>query len=147
MIIHHTNDGSCQKCEQIFDRYPNFYGELRRWFCELQALHPEAHISCAGRGQHDQEQCFVSGASDAAWGHSAHNFNCAIDIWVNEPVDGVPTTKWMYPEKWFLQVLAPNLPVWVTWYGRHGAPFYELPHVELARWREHVLDGIVKLVE
>lgn len=147
MKIIHINDGNCKKCDEIFDHYPNFHIALRRWFKAFQMNHSEAHISCAGRGQHDQERCFTDGSSDAAWGHSAHNYNCAIDLWVNRPIENQIPQKWMYPEAWFLAVLAPELPVWLTWYGVHGSPYYELPHVELSHWRQYRDEGLVKLVE
>lgn len=135
----HQNNGNCPGCAKIMSRYPGFYLNLGSWFRLFQARYKEAHISCAGRGQQDQEALFMRGVTRAKWGHSAHNYNCAIDIFVNGPT--------LYPVEWFKQILKPELPNWVTWYGESGSEFYELPHVEIRGWKELARQGQVTLVE
>jgi hypothetical protein len=138
----HQNNGNCPKCAEIFNRFPNVNHEIRSWFESFQAKHPEAHISGAGRGKAEQEQKVREGKSRAHWGASAHNYNCAVDIF---EMSGKP--KDIYEEHWFQTVLKPNLTSNLKWYGEPGSSFYELPHVELRAWRELKAKGLIKLVE
>jgi hypothetical protein len=121
--------------------YLFFSNELREWFFELKKDHPEAHISCAGRGKIEQGILFNRGATRAKWGESAHNYNAALDLF---EMDGDNTT--IYDEEWFMLVIAPRVEKF-NWYGKPGATFHELPHVELKDWRERVARGELKLVE
>ena len=139
----HTNNGKCARCALIMDRYDGFYQPLREWFESFQRIRPEAHISCAGRGQMDQEALFLRGASNARYGESAHNYNAAIDLF---ELQG--DLKKIYEPAWFEQVLKPHLPtMWLRWYGLPGAEFPELPHVEVRDWRVMRTKGALKLVE
>lgn len=140
--IRHEDNGKCPKCQQILDRYPGFYEPMRDWFEGFQSKHPEAHISCAGRGYEDQETLFQGRRSNAHYGESAHNWNAALDIWENQ---GDRTI--IYESLWFLDVLRPNLPAWIDWYGRVGAPFHEMPHVEPKNWKRLRDSGLLALVE
>lgn len=140
--IIHTNNGACEKCDQIFDRYTDFYEPLRAWFEDFQSEHPEAHISCAGRGYEDQEYFFSIKTTKARYGQSSHNYNAAIDIF-EMSVDFTD----IYEISWFKNVLAPAIPDWLKWYGEPGSSFYELPHVEVRNWRELVHEGVLTLVE
>lgn len=137
----HTNDGGCEKCEEIFNLYPNFNDELKTWFKAIQIENPEAHISCAGRGKVDQEVCFQRGASKAHYGQSAHNFNLAIDIF--QLKDGQAA----WDQAWFDSVVKPNLYGALSWFGAPNAVFRELPHVEISNWKDLVQNGSVGLVE
>lgn len=130
----HPNNGNCPGCDKIFDRYIGFHDGLRKWFKEFQQKHPEAHIACAGRGEQDQEEAQLRGASKAKYGESAHNYNCAIDIFEQQG-----DKKNIYEEEWFIRVLAPEIPAWLEWYGASGAAFPELPHVQLKDWRKYAL--------
>lgn len=137
----HKDDGKCDFCQKIFDRYPGFYPDLRSWFELFQKNNPNAHISCAGRGAMDQESLFHRGATRAHWGHSAHNYNVAIDIFcTSEPGN-------LYPSWWFNQVLQPALPVWVQWYGLPGSSFFELPHCEVKGWRQLLTNRNISICE
>lgn len=136
----HKNTGECPYCAQIFDRYPGFHPNLRAWFENLQKYHPEAHISCAGRGRQDQEDLFVKKATRAHYEKSAHNWNAAIDIFHND-------TMQIYDYGWYDQVMKPLLPSWSSWYGVPEASFHELPHVEVADWSSFAHQGVLKLVE
>lgn len=128
---HHRNLGFCGRCDEIFDRYPGFDQRLRLWFKNFQMRHPEAHISCAGRGRQDQEADKLRGASRASWGQSAHNYNMALDIFeLQGDVQNI------YEEEWFIKVLAPEIPDWIEWYGASGAAFPELPHLQIKGWRQ-----------
>lgn len=138
----HINNGACPMCAAIMSRYL-MHDELAQWFKSFQATHPEAHTSCGGRGQLDQEACFMKRASRAHYGESAHNYGAALDLF--EMAGDSPTN--IYELKWFNQTLAPNIPPWLNWYGRPSAPFFELPHVEVWNWKDLVKAGTLKLVE
>lgn len=137
----HTNNGSCLSCGRILNAYPKFNSLLRNWFLDLQAKHPEVHVSAAGRGRIAQESLFERKASRAHYGQSSHNFNAAIDVF--RLLDG----KYNLDEDWFNEVIAPALRDDLVWYGRRDALFYERPHIELKGWREMVKRGELRLVE
>lgn len=138
----HINNGKCARCAQIFDRYEGFHSGLRRWFEDFQSEHPEAHISCAGRGQQEQEADVLRKASRAHFGQSAHNFNAAIDVF---ELQGDIAN--IYEASWFTKILAPEIPSWLNWYGKPRSAFFELPHVEVRIWKDLVQNGDLKLVE
>jgi len=138
----HENNGKCLKCLSILGKYPGFYEPLMDWFLGFQARHPEAHISCAGRGREDQNKYYHAGASRARWGESAHNYNAALDFF-----EMGQSQRDIYEIEWFLHVLKPNLPTFVRWFGEPKSDFYELPHVEVANWKKLVSVGLLKLVE
>lgn len=140
--VKHENNGRCLKCMEIFDRYPGFYEPLRAWFEAFQISHPEAHISCAGRGYDDQEALYIRKATRARYGQSAHNYGAAIDIWEN-----TGNASDIYEKTWFREVLKPRLVDWLNWYGEPGSKFPELPHVEVKNWRELAKRKAIKLVE
>lgn len=138
----HLNNGNCPQCELILNRYSGIYQPLYTWFKTLQKIYPSAHVSCAGRGQLDQEACFIRGASKARYGESAHNANAALDLF---ELDGDKAN--IYEKEWFNKVLVPNIPDWLRWFGVKNAKFYELPHVEVLNWRFMLSKGQLKLVE
>lgn len=137
----HQNNGKCQKCLALFSKYPDFNQKLKMWFVMFQGLHPEAHISCAGRGFLEQMQKKDEGRSNAVYGKSAHNYNCAIDLFVDLPGKGI------YDKNWFQNVLAHEVPYFLKWYGEPNSDYYELPHIELRDWKQLLATGQVKLVE
>jgi hypothetical protein len=137
----HANNGHCPKCQELLDAYPDFNADLREWFEDFQAKHPSAHISCAGRGHLAQEEYFHKGASKAHYGQSAHNFGCALDLFV------IQAGLDLYDKNWFETILAPNLEPWLEWYGAPGASFYELPHVEIKAWKTLVAQHLATPVE
>lgn len=139
--IRHQNNGSCAKCKQIFEVYPNFNRKLWSWFVNFQKDHPEAHISCAGRGMEEQEAKKASGNSNAHYGSSAHNWNAAIDLFCQ-----IPGTD-LYDEDWFKEVVGPAVPYFLNWYGAPGATYPELPHIEMRDWRGMKAAGELALVE
>lgn len=138
----HENNGHCDRCALIFNKYPGFNVALRNWFDQFQSVHVEAHISCAGRGQEDQEALLFKKATKAKWTKSAHNWNCAIDLFCQ--IVGTPD---IYDIDWFNNVLGPAIPDWITWYGAPHSPFFELPHIELRVWRSLADQGAINLVE
>jgi hypothetical protein len=140
-VQHHENSGRCRKCLQILARYPSLDAELGNWFCDLQFRQAELHVSCAGRGKIEQEECFQRGASKAHYGQSAHNYNCALDLF--QLKNGNP----VWDRTWFGEVVGKNLTRNLKWYGAAGAAFYELPHVEVAAWRDEAKLGLTRLVE
>lgn len=139
--IKHQNNGSCLKCKELFNRYAGFNTKVRSWFVLFQEKHPEFHISCAGRGHADQEAAKNAKASRASYGESAHNYNAAIDTFVQLPGKG------LYDEEWFSKILAPAIPYYLNWYGAKGSVFPELPHIELREWRGRKASGELSLVE
>lgn len=145
MKVKHLNlKSGCLKCKEIFDRYPGFDAYLRSWFNDLQKAYPEAHISCAGRGKKEQEECFLKGTSNARWGQSAHNYNLAIDIFRLE----VTGASWS--RTWFENVVYPALKDKLDkldWFGLPGSVYFELPHVQVKNWKALVSSGTLKLVE
>lgn len=136
----HTNDGACKKCLEIMYLYPNPDRDLVMWFQDFQSKNPTAHVACMGRGKVDQEAAYHRGASRAHWLSSSHNFNCALDLWVQ--TDG----KYTLPRDWFFNVLKPALPDWIEWLGESKS-FPELPHIERKNWHDMVLRGELKPVE
>ena len=139
----HENNGRCAKCQLVLNRYPGFHKHFRNWFESFQLKHPEAHTSCAGRGELDQEACFIRKASRARWKESSHNYNAALDFFEL----GGDDIEQIYEEKWFHEVLAPELPEFLEWYGAPNAPFKEMPHVQLKNWKILRNNGTLKLVE
>lgn len=139
--VRHTNNGNCLKCDLLFEAYAGFHTGLQAWFKNIQASVPDAHISEAGRGRLKQESYFEQGATRAHYGYSAHNYNCALDIFCMEEA-------WMtsYNKNWFDSVVGaavenhnntPKSEFLINWYGRKGATFYELPHCEVKGWKRH----------
>lgn len=132
----HLNDGKCEKCLLIFDRYPGFHQGLKNWFIQIQASNPEAHISGAGRGKLEQEEYFVKKTSNAHYGQSAHNFNAAVDIF------RLHQNGAEWPKTWFTDIVKPAIEAHnaaasfkIKWYGMPGSAFYELPHCEVDGWK------------
>lgn len=138
----HKNDGDCEYCTKVMDRYPGFDEYLRSWFKGLQAKFPEAHTSCAGRGRMDQEAAFIRRASKAHFGQSAHNFNMAMDIF-----KAAQSVEEMYDARWFETVVEPLLTSTLEWYGRPHSPFFELPHIEVSGWKALKDAGKISAVE
>lgn len=139
--LHHQNVTECEKCEAIFNTFSGFDSDLQAWFKNFRARHPEFHVSCAGRGREDQEKMVAQKLSLAHYGESAHNWNCAIDIFIDEP--GLD----LYDVEHFDEVLGPEIPLWLNWYGTKGHAFHELPHIEKSDWREMRAAGTLTLVE
>lgn len=137
----HENDGYCEKCHQIINRYPGLYTPLLEWFKFFQKNHPEAHISCAGRGEADQNHAYDSGTSRAHWTESAHNWNAALDFFVAKKGLNI------YDKQWFELVLGSMIPEFLEWYGKPGSEFYELPHVQLKNWKAYRDSGHLRLVQ
>lgn len=152
--LRHINNGRCPKCEQLFNLYPGFHHDLRQWFFSLQATHPDAHISCAGRGRVLQDLYFKQGTSRARYGQSAHNYNVALDIF-RQTLNGAE-----YGPTWFKAVVGQAVEDHNTkqkqnlgapggfalkWYGDPDSKFYELPHVEVDGWRANI--QTLRLVE
>lgn len=138
---HSSSSVPCEKCMEIIDMYPNFNQEVLSWWLMIQSMYPSAHISCAGRGKKEQERVYNAKLSLARWGQSAHNWNCAIDIF--ELRDG----KAVWDELWFDKVIRSNIPYNLKWYGSPNARFRELPHVELNGWANLINTLQIKLVE
>lgn len=136
----HENSGHCLKCDEIFKKFPDFNYDLYTWFIIVQAKYPELHISCAGRGRIEQEECYHRGASRAHYGHSSHNYNAAIDTFflIND--------QYNLDKQQYLKI-EPEIPNFIEWYGKKGAQFYELPHFEIVDWRGRVVKGLLRLVE
>lgn len=140
--MHSNAEPSCLECARIFNRYTGFNEELRTWFEAIRVDHQDAHISWAGRGRIDQEYFFKKGASQAHYGESAHNANCAIDLFQQDQGG-----RYLLDAEWFKKVVEINIYSNLEWYGAPGAKFKELPHVQIKNWRDLVLLGRAQLVE
>lgn len=144
MSVKHINNKNCPKCEEIFNRYPEFNNELKTWFKAIQEKNPEAHISSAGRGKEEQELYFKKGSSKAHYGQSSHSYGAAIDLFELHMLGA----RW--DKSWFEKVVEPAIKLCngkFKWYGLKGSEFYELPHVEVSNWKELLKQGLIKLVE
>jgi len=139
--VYHKLSTHCEKCIEIFNRYPDFYNDLYIWFFKLQQNHPDLHISCAGRGKKEQQYYYEKHLSLAQWGQSAHNWNCAIDVF---QLDGKFA---VYNKDWFDKVIRANLVNGLRWYGVPNSKFYELPHIEVLDWPDLILYKKIRLVE
>jgi len=128
----HDLSGSCESCLALITKYPGFHSELQDWFFSIQKANPEAHISCAGRGEIEQNILHARGATKARWLDSAHNYNAALDIF------RLHNGKYDLDKDWFQKVVGSRLLPFLKWYGLPGSRFFELPHVELALWRTMV---------
>lgn len=136
----HLNNGSCSKCREIAFKYAGFDQDLWNWFQMIQAKFPDFHMAEAGRGHIEQELAFNRGASHAHWGESAHNYNAAFDgFWL---VNG----KYSLDERLF-DLIQPEIPSFIIWYGAPSAPFRERPHYQKFNWRELASKKVLKLVE
>lgn len=137
----HDLSGDCPSCLNIFSKYSNFNSQLQNWFKEIQSKHPEAHISCAGRGRLSQEELYQENRSRAPWGHSAHNYNAAVDIFE------LRGDRAVWDREWFDRIIGAQLMPEFKWYGYPGSEFYELPHVEISNWRVQLAQGLLHPVE
>lgn len=135
----HVNSGNCSSCDAIFDRFGGFHSGLRAWFKALQKKDATAHVSCAGRGEKDQEAAFKAGTSRAHYGQSAHNYNLALDIFRL-----TQDSQLSYDRPWFRNVVQtavikqnidPTRQFEIEWLGSPGSKFYELPHCEVSNWK------------
>ena len=137
----HVNNGECEKCREILDRYPNFHAGLRAWFVSLQRTHRDLHVSDAGRGRALQSHYFRTGASRARYGQSSHNYNAALDLFrlTQTGVDYGPVFRDLVAKAVqahnALDAVRSNQLFQIEWYGAPGAAFPELPHVEVRGWR------------
>lgn len=140
MEMKHENSGQCIKCGLIFNKYPGFHVGLKSWFMSVQKKMPIFHVCDAGRGKIDQEIYFARGATKAHFGESAHNFNCAIDSFFL--IDG----KYSLDKKLYDEV-SKSLTSGIEWYGAAGSAFFELPHFQIANFKEAKESGLLKPVE
>lgn len=99
----HKHGERCPKCEQMLE---GAHPKMREWFLRyLKPCFPEAHISCAYRGEEDQERAFREGKSKARFGKSPHNAidesgnpcSRALDIFVLSE-DGKHA---LFPKAWY----------------------------------------------
>ena len=137
----HTNNGACEYCLSIINKYLGFYPPLLSWFKTFQIANPACHASCGGRNEADQEALYLKGATKAHWQHSAHNWNAAIDLFEQQG-----DLSNIYEESWFHEVLEPALPDWINWLGKPGCSFPELPHIEVKDFRNMSQNGQLHLV-
>lgn len=141
--IRHLNTGSCPKCKEIMEKYPDLNSELIRWFTNFQKIEPLAHISCAGRGKSEQEDALKRKVSKAAWGESPHNYNMAVDIFkVTHGGEADWSRDWFVNKLQYAIKMHPNL----AW-GGDWSSFKDFPHVELKDWKKLVKSNKIKLVE
>lgn len=136
----HKNNGDCEQCNSILSAYPGMNETLKTWFKQKQKDTPTFHCCDAGRGRAEQETYFARKASNAHYGESAHNYNCAIDTFFQ--ING----QYHVDKNLYLSIVS-DLPNTILWYGRPPAPFMENPHFEIVGWKALAAEGTVKLVE
>jgi len=136
----HLNNGRCEKCQEIMNKYPGINALLKAWFEDVQEKNPDFHCSDAGRGYLDQELYFQRKSSLAHFGESAHNYNAAIDTFFL--IDG----KYCVDLDQYVKHIEPEIPDWLQW-GHNWEHFSETPHFEIKAWRTLREFGGVKLVE
>jgi len=136
----HINNGNCFQCDLISKKYPHFSVDLLNWFKLIQARIPEFHISEAGRGKIEQNLYFARRASLAKYGESAHNYNAAMDTFFL--IDGEYNL-----DKENYDLLVPEIPNYIEWYGKPGSHFFELPHFEIKNWIALARAKKISLVE
>ena len=136
----HTNNGNCPKCKEIMDEYPGLHVLIRDWFTRMQSETPEFHCADAGRGYLEQETYFKRRASNAHYGQSAHNWNCAIDTFFM--FSGIYSVDLHH----YVKNIEEHIPEWIQW-GHNWASFKETPHFELKAWKMLRDSGELKLVE
>lgn len=147
----HLNNGNCDKCDSIFDTYPDFHAGLRAWFKAFQKQSPDAHISEAGRGPAKQEEAFKAGTSKAHYGESSHNYNAAFDVFRLTVQNGASWDPTWFRNIYQSAVIAHNTNTQtdfkINWYGSPMAKFKELPHSEVDNYKELIKQGTLHLVE
>jgi len=124
----HVNNGCCGKClELLQDADPR----LQAFAKSFQAAHPDGHISCASRGEAEQNADFAKGVSRARFGESAHNFkpSRAID-WFRLTLAGAN-----FDAPWYRDNLGPAAKAAGLVWGGDFHSIKDLPHVELPNWR------------
>lgn len=65
----HSN-GGCEKCKEFLTQLNK---ELASYASDILARFPDCHISCAFRGEAEQNQAFKNGKSRLKWPNSKHN--------------------------------------------------------------------------
>lgn len=136
----HLNNGNCEKCVEVFNKYPGVNSDLVAWFFSVQSQVQEFHACEAGRNEIDQEKDFARGASKAHFGESSHNFNCAVDTFF------LIAGAYNLDEAQYERVV-PLISSNIAWYGAKGAKFYERPHFEIENWRTLVANGQAILIK
>ncbi len=135
----HENKLNCLKCTELLIKYNGCHQTIYNFVHTLRSSDNTAHISCGPRGRVDQEIYFQRGATRAHYGQSAHNYGAAVDIFRIDELG-----KLSYDKAWFNQVVGTEVRLHndhstkepLTWYGKKGSKFYELPHVELTNWKK-----------
>jgi len=127
----HTNTDHCAKCEEIILKYGGLFYTLKDWFDKIRIKYPEAHISCAGRNEKDQQEAFARGMSKATFGKSPHNYvpTPALDLF---RLDKEGKASW--DKEWYKLVIGENLETNLSW-GGNWQSFRDNPHVEISNWR------------
>lgn len=98
-----------------------------------------AFAHCVWRTKDMQNALFVQGRSKAGWGHSPHNFGCAVDI-----VHSVKGWQLTF-EEWAVvghigKQLAKSAGIRIEWGGDWR--FYDPAHWQLADWREKAIQPL-----
>lgn len=125
----HVNIGTCPKCLEIRDTFPGFHVGLWDWFTKFQKNHPDAHISCAGRGKAEQEADFTNGVSHAHFGQSAHNYNAALDLFRITLAGGAS-----FDNVWYRDTMAPGAKAAGFVWGGDFHTLHDFPHIEVKDW-------------
>lgn len=129
MRVRHLNNGECPKCAEILK---DACEELSQFARNLQKQHPEGHVSCAYRGEADQNRAFDLGHSKARFGQSPHNFKPALAIdWFRLTQAGGAA----FDRPWYIATLMPAVRAAGLVSGGDFRSFKDFPHVEVKDWK------------
>lgn len=128
----HTNDPVCTRCNYFLQEADT---DLAYFVHAVRAEHPDAHISCAWRGEADQNDAYARGASKLKWPKSKHNKldkngnPCAEAVDFFRLVSG----KALFQIGFYMTInhLLEELNAPILWGGDFKGKFKDYPHFEL----------------
>lgn len=121
----HLNYKSCPRCDEFLKSTDV---RLQKWFKAQKEKDPSLHISCSTRGALAQAEAKKSGASEADYGKSPHNYSPALALdlfWITDG-NGV-WSKTKYAE------LSKTLDKELEWGGTFKN--FDGPHFQVRGWK------------
>lgn len=130
MRIRHSNDPVCTRCNKIMEEADS---DLVYWFFIMRSEFIDLHVSCAWRGEHDQNFYFKTGKSKVQWPNSKHNVMengspCSKAIDVFRLKNGMAEFRFEYYKQVSDFLKSQNAPI--LW-GGDFKKFKDGPHFEL----------------
>lgn len=122
--------------------HPEILGFERLLVKRLRGMGIPMFAHCVWRGEAEQTRLYVQGRSKAAYGDSAHNYGCAVDL-----VHG--TLAWNMTERSWAVIahVGKELAASKGWKLEWGGSwkFYDPAHWQLADWRERAAQAGIAL--